>query len=603
VLGYRLFVEVGGDRRQVEKLAYEQLHSWMRRKKWNADALEPGEAVTLAEGVRGQLLELSQQDGSRSVRARMVEGEGERKWVTQFTVHVPAQEKRKPWLWLDVESPGQRYVQAPNLAGMLLNVFDGQDGGTRLGPGPGKVGAADVRAVVDSVCDPKRRGLVFVAGSDEKLPNGSWADYVQRLLRDTVGLSGAHVLDPSATEAFNNAIGPAHSVAPWTVRTFRPGVEPDDLVDAERHRVLGLERISSDSHYNIARMLGRRAREANLETPLPSLATKIDRAFEQQIDDRLVAPLASPVPEQRVPPTWPVGAITETPPATAPPFPLFVSEELAEAIGVLRQALGAEFTAERIRDLARFDLMESQRRDSQAAIAIRLRENEARVDLLTTDRNELRRQLEDSQLEQLIADEEIVKANTTVKHLRMLLSESGRAEEAWSEPESVEVEFRPQDYENLLDVLDQFGNIRFTGEPKYVRELDEYDRSGVWAGKIWDVFAVLHDYATAMGAGACSSDVDGYLRKTPDGYRSYSYQRHAQNESEDVRKNRTYRTARVLPVPVEVDAAGAVFMGAHFKIAQSGMISPRLHYFDDTRGSGKVYVGYIGRHLPTKKTN
>jgi hypothetical protein len=44
-------------------------------------------------------------------------------------------------------------------------------------------------------------------------------------------------------------------------------------------------------------------------------------------------------------------------------------------------------------------------------------------------------------------------------------------------------------------------------------------------------------------------------------------------------------------------------MASHFKIAQSGMISPRLHYIDDTAKTGKVYVGYIGRHLPTKQTN
>ncbi|GAA1082723.1 hypothetical protein [Tsukamurella spumae] len=43
--------------------------------------------------------------------------------------------------------------------------------------------------------------------------------------------------------------------------------------------------------------------------------------------------------------------------------------------------------------------------------------------------------------------------------------------------------------------------------------------------------------------------------------------------------------------------------GAHFKIAQSGMISPRMHYLDDTARTKKVYVGYIGPHLPTKATN
>jgi small ligand-binding sensory domain FIST len=42
-----------------------------------------------------------------------------------------------------------------------------------------------------------------------------------------------------------------------------------------------------------------------------------------------------------------------------------------------------------------------------------------------------------------------------------------------------------------------------------------------------------------------------------------------------------------------------VFMGAHFKIAQSARVSPRVHYLDATATTGCIYVGYIGPHLPT----
>ncbi|HEY5854382.1 MAG TPA: hypothetical protein VIW24_10115 [Aldersonia sp.] len=65
------------------------------------------------------------------------------------------------------------------------------------------------------------------------------------------------------------------------------------------------------------------------------------------------------------------------------------------------------------------------------------------------------------------------------------------------------------------------------------------------------------------------------------------------------------RQSRMLPVPAAVAATGLVFMGAHFfmgahcKLAQSKRISPRLHYYyNDVAKTGKVYVGYIGRHLP-----
>jgi hypothetical protein len=68
------------------------------------------------------------------------------------------------------------------------------------------------------------------------------------LLRDGVGLAGGYVLTPEATAQFNNAIGPVHAVSPWTVRTFRPGVEPDNVEDGRRHKVLSLERIIAASN-------------------------------------------------------------------------------------------------------------------------------------------------------------------------------------------------------------------------------------------------------------------------------------------------------------------------------------------------------------------
>lgn len=47
----------------------------------------------------------------------------------------------------------------------------------------------------------------------------------------------------------------------------------------------------------------------------------------------------------------------------------------------------------------------------------------------------------------------------------------------------------------------------------------------------------------------------------------------------------------------------AILVGAHFKIAQSGTLSPRMHYYDDTTRSGNVSTGYLGPHLLTDMTN
>jgi hypothetical protein len=70
-----------------------------------------------------------------------------------------------------------------------------------------------------------------------------------------------------------------------------------------------------------------------------------------------------------------------------------------------------------------------------------------------------------------------------------------------------------------------------------------------------------------------------------------------------VRTSPKLAALRVFPVPPAVDPTRQIFMEAHFKIAQSGIVSPRLHYYNDVRGSGQVYVGYIGTHLRNSQTN
>jgi hypothetical protein len=55
-------------------------------------------------------------------------------------------------------------------------------------------------------------------------------------------------------------------------------------------------------------------------------------------------------------------------------------------------------------------------------------------------------------------------------------------------------------------------------------------------------------------------------------------------------------------VPLRVDPAGAIFMGAHFKLGGGDTISPRLYLHDAVDTDGNVYVGYIGRHLTNTLT-
>ena len=74
-------------------------------------------------------------------------------------------------------------------------------------------------------------------------------------------------------------------------------------------------------------------------------------------------------------------------------------------------------------------------------------------------------------------------------------------------------------------------------------------------------------------------------------------------ESDTVTTNERLRQARTFRVEPETNPAGRVYFGAHIAIERFKSPAPRLHFLDDTDNTGHVYVGYLGAHLPTSKTN
>ncbi|MER7011210.1 hypothetical protein ABT324_07265 [Saccharopolyspora sp. NPDC000359] len=123
-------------------------------------------------------------------------------------------------------------------------------------------------------------------------------------------------------------------------------------------------------------------------------------------------------------------------------------------------------------------------------------------------------------------------------------------------------------------MIEELEHVVFTGDDEPTFKLEERDRAGVWAGKTWEALLALKDYARASAEGRCERGVDDYLRHLPDNCRGFSVNRHARDESNDVRSNTRLSRIRTFPVPPEIAPEGQIFMGAHFKIANSGMISP-----------------------------
>ena len=613
MLGLRSVFTTRHQRNNLLPLVREQLDRWIANPKgWDPSALADNRWTTIGEGVRALLLKHEGQDGSTSTRVRIVETKPDGRWITQLTAHTPSARERRAWAWIDIESPDPdtedprsrpRRAGTPRFLAPILEVVDAWDGAARLTTRPVMIRGDEADEVYEALTDVDRRGVTFVAGNDDSLPAGPWTDLIAELTRFAKGVASCYVLDGEATRRLNDRLGATHAVPPGRLRTYRAQVEPDSAVDGLRHRLLSAERILDDrEHHRLARILAANAQLQAVEQPLPPPVARVHRMLEGIADRMLVDRLGDAG----------VGVKVASPVEPSPTFPEVPRRDPRQHTDARQSMLldylevkagVAELTVERIDELVHWADIGRASQETQEDIASRLAQLQSELDDTQRSYGDAVRQLEDEQLENREAVDRLTRSEETVRMLRRQLTLVGQAELAWSAQPNQEELYRPDSFGELLRWVEKLTYVDFTGNPEHAADLDSRDTLGAWASKTWDALLVLEDYATAKADGRWSRDVHGFLEHTPDGCHEWPTRRHARDESEEVRSNPAYRRARVLPVPPSVDPARVTFMGPHFKIAKFGMVSPRMHYYDDTSQSGRVYVGYIGRHLPTGQTN
>lgn len=614
MLGFRSVFTTRNERNRLLPLVQEQLDRWIADAKgWNPSALRENRWTTIGDSVRALLLQHEGQDGSVSTRVRIVETKPDGRWITQLTAHVPNARERAAWAWVDIESPDPdgedspgrpRRAGTPRFLAPILEVIDAWDGAARLTTRPLIIRGDEVDEVYQALLDTDRRGVVLVAGSDDQLPLGPWADLIAKLTRFTKGMAACYVLDGAATRLLNSRVGHSHAVLPGRLRSYRAQVQPDSPVDGLRHRVLGTERIIDDSeHDRLARVLAANAQLQALEQPLQAPVARVHRMLERLADDMLVNRLgeAGPKPVPLVPPPS-QPTVVEARRGGGQQHDVDAQPRML--LDYLKVKVGLdELTVDRVDEIAHWVEVGRASQETQQDIASRLAQLQTELDETQRAHQDVIRQLEDEQLENREAVDLLTRSEETVRTLRQRLASAGQAEVAWTTQPSEEDVSRPDSFGELLRWLPKLAHIEFTGDPDHAADLDSKDTLGSWASRTWDALLVLQDYAAAKADGRWGRDVHGFLEHTPDGCHGWPTRRHARDESEEVRTNPAFRRRRLLPVPTTVDPTGKTFMGAHFKIAQFAMISPRMHYYDDAAQSGRIYVGYIGRHLPTGQTN
>src|SRR5579862_533721 len=206
-------------------------------------------------------------------------------------------------------------------------------------------------------------------------------------------------------------------------------------------------------------------------------------------------------------------------------------------------------------------------------------------------------ELRDSLEGQRADNDELLRQNDGLsRQLRYVRSQLGAAGD--TAPAAPAEHFEPV---LCTEVLDQArGVLPLLEIPASVDEgAEELDAHGdeSWAARAWLALQALDNYAQLKGADAFDGSFLTYCEQGAGDYRIPASWV-APAESAMTLNNPRFRRLRMLPVSKAVDDSGYVLMQEHIRVERGGSPSPRIHYYDDTRGATrKVHIGWLGPHL------
>lgn len=220
------------------------------------------------------------------------------------------------------------------------------------------------------------------------------------------------------------------------------------------------------------------------------------------------------------------------------------------------------------------------------------------------DRDRLQQEIEWQILETEEAAAESETLRSRVKWLERRAAEAGDYVAAIETP-AAEL---PASASGCVEALDlakaHLSLIEIGKTTETAEDLDQHPKGTTWGRKAWQAFRALQAYAEAKSSGEAAGNFLTFCRTPPPGVDVIPAEWVAAGESETTSRNPRFRQARTFAVPTQVAHGGTACMEEHVKLEKGSDPAPRIHFYDDTGGpTGKVYVGYLGRHLPNFQTN
>lgn len=488
---------------------------------------------------------------------------------------------RTVWIDLtaDVLGPGSSEhridVSPPDVARMFLRSAPCSDGAAAVGEEPAIVRGRDDRAVesmLAAIGDDARRMAVVVTGSPTDLTVADWQTAMARVLDRAAGMYSGYILDRAAQERVAARLPREFGIPSGGVRTFRPRPRPHDPADSHRHPRLGaqtMDRARSGGRVRpwVGRALMQSVREVVIDTPLPGELRGLDSLLNEE--------------EAGLPARAPIGG----------PGPAAVTHGAGRAPAP--------------------PLLPAPRRDHTTDQTGEVKRRDARIAALEKERDRLLAELAEAMEERDLGQERLRAARHENAWLRTKIHEEGLYALAGARAPVQRSERAPGDFEELLERMTDhaaFPHLHLTIDDPLddVRELSGNRKERLWATRAWEALRALNDYVRYQlahpGEGRTLHD---YLRDPPEGFHSIPVKRVAAHESDTVRNRAKLSGRRIFRVPTRVHPDGMVPMFAHIKLDAEYGVCPRLYYYPDI-GPGRtnrIYIGYLGRHLPVHSTN